>query len=71
MDIGKRMSYYLLKNVWKCTVFCKLAIKVSKKCYMTQKKNSKKSIWVLKNAEFYAEFKSVETESKNAPKKIY
>ena len=32
IDIGKKITFYFLQNVWKCTVFFAFAFKVCKKC---------------------------------------
>jgi hypothetical protein len=32
IDIGKKITFYFLQNVWKCTVFFAFAFKVWKKC---------------------------------------
>ncbi len=38
IDIGKKITFYFLQNVWKCTVFFAFAFKVCKKCYYDPKK---------------------------------
>ncbi len=38
IDIGKKITFYFLQNVWKCTVFFAFAFKVWKKCYYDPKK---------------------------------
>ncbi len=38
IDIGKKITFYFLQNVRKCTVFFAFAFKVSKKCYYDPKK---------------------------------
>jgi hypothetical protein len=37
IDIGKKITFYFLQNVWKCTVFLAYAFKVCKKCYYDPK----------------------------------
>ncbi len=37
IDIGKKITFYFLQNVWKCTVFFAFAVKVRKKCYYDPK----------------------------------
>ncbi len=37
IDIGKKITFYFLRNVWKCTVFFAFAFKVCKKCYYDPK----------------------------------
>ncbi len=37
IDIGKKITFYFLQNVWKCTVFFAFAFKVCKKCYYDPK----------------------------------
>ncbi len=37
IDISKEITFYGLKNVWKCTVFSHLQFKVCKKCYYDPK----------------------------------
>ncbi len=44
IDIGKKISFYFLQNVWKCTVFFAFAFKSSKSANMTQKKFFLKNI---------------------------
>ncbi len=38
IDIGKKITFYFLQNVWKCTVFFAFAFKVCKKCNYDPKK---------------------------------
>ncbi len=38
IDIAKKITFYFLQNVWKCTVFFAFAFKVCKKCYYDPKK---------------------------------
>jgi hypothetical protein len=38
IDIGKKITFYFLQNVQKCTVFFAFAFKVCKKCYYDPKK---------------------------------
>jgi hypothetical protein len=38
IDIGKKITFYFLQNVWKCTVFFAFAFKVCKKCYYDPQK---------------------------------
>ncbi len=54
-------------------VFCAFCFKVCKKCYYDPKQIfcEKKSKKISKNAEFHADFESVEKVVKNAPKKGY
>jgi hypothetical protein len=60
--IGKKITFYFLQNVWKCTVFFAFAFKVCKKCYYDPKKFflEKFHYGNQKNAEFYADFKFVD-----------
>jgi hypothetical protein len=44
IDIGKKITFYFLQNVWKCAVFFAFAFKVCKKCYYDPKKNFLKNI---------------------------
>ncbi len=44
IDIGKKITFYFLQNVWKCTVFFAFAFKVCKKCYYDPKKFFLKNI---------------------------
>ncbi len=37
IDIGKKITFYFLQNVWKCTVFSHLHLKFAKSAIMTQK----------------------------------
>ncbi len=38
INIAKKITFYFLENVWKCTVFFAFAFKVCKKCYYDPKK---------------------------------
>ncbi len=46
IDIGKKITFYFLQNVWKCTVFFAFAftVKYAKSAIMTQKKIFLKNI---------------------------
>ncbi len=58
IDIGKKITFYFLQNVWKCTVFFAFAFKIAKSAIITQKNVFLKNINMgIKNAEFYADFK--------------
>ena len=50
IDIGKKITFYFLHNVWKCTVFFAIAFKVCKKVLLWPKKffSWKISLWVSK-----------------------
>ncbi len=49
IDIGKKITFYFLQNVWKCIVFSNLHFKIAKSAIMTQKFFSWKiSIWISK-----------------------
>jgi hypothetical protein len=49
IDIWKKITFYFLQNVWKCTVFSHLHFKFAKSAIMTQKFVSwKLSLWVSK-----------------------
>ena len=37
VDIGKKITFFFLQNVWKCTVFFAFAFKECKKCYYDPK----------------------------------
>ncbi len=62
IDIAKKITFYFLQNVWKCTVFFAFAFKVCKKCYYDPKKFflEKYQYGYQKNAEFYADFEFVD-----------
>ncbi len=62
IDIGKKITFYFLQNVWKCTVFLAYAFKVCKKCYYDPKIVflEKYQYGYKKNAEFYADLKFVD-----------
>ncbi len=61
IDIGKKITFYFLQNVWKCTVFSHLHLKDAKSTIMTQKIFLEKYHYgYQKNAEFYADFKFVD-----------
>ncbi len=44
IDIGKKITFYFLQNVWKCTFFSHLHFKITKSAIMTQKKIFLKNI---------------------------
>jgi hypothetical protein len=69
IDIGKKITFYFLQNVWKCTVFFAYAFEVGKKCYYDQKKFflEKYQYGYQKNAEFYADFKFVDAGLQKCP----
>ncbi len=70
IDIGKKIAFYFSQNVWKYTVFSHLHLKYEKSDIMTQKKIFLKNINLgIQNAEFYAVFKFVDANLKNAPRK--
>jgi hypothetical protein len=57
----------MFENVW---FFSHLNLKYAKSAIMTQKNfSSKISIWVSKNAEFYADFKFVDADLNKCPQK--
>jgi hypothetical protein len=62
IDIGKKITFYFLQNVWKCIVFFAFAFKVCKKCYYYLKNFffEKYHYGYQKNAEFYADFKFID-----------
>ncbi len=61
IDNGKKITFYFLQNVGKCTVFFAFVFKVCKKCYYDQKKFilEKYRYGYQKKAEFCADFKFV------------
>ncbi len=68
IDIDKKITFYFLQNVWKCTDFFAFAFKVCKKCYYDPKKFFLKNINTgIKNAEFYADFKFVDADLNKCP----
>ncbi len=79
IDIGKKITFYFMQNVWKCTVFFAFRIKVCKKCYYEPKNFflEKYQYGYQKNAEFYADSKMPLTKvkskkpRKNAQKRKY
>jgi hypothetical protein len=62
IDNGKKIIFYFLQHVGKCTVFFAFAFKVCKKGYYDPKKFflQKYQYGYLKNAEFCADFKFVD-----------
>jgi len=69
IDIAKKITFYFLQNVWKCTVFFAFAFKVCKKCYYDPKHFflEKYQYGYQKNAEFYADFKFVDAGFQKCP----
>ncbi len=69
IDNGKKITFYFLQNVWKCTVFFAFAFKVCKKCYYDPKKifPEKYQYGYKKNAEFYADSKFVDAGFQKCP----
>ncbi len=69
IDIGKKITFYFLQNVWKCTVFFAFAFKVWKKCYYDPKEIflEKYQYGFQKNAEFHADFKYVDASFQKCP----
>ncbi len=69
IDIGKKITFYFLQNVWKCTVFFAFAFEDGKKCYYDQKKIflEKYQYGYQINAEFYADFKFVDAGFQKCP----
>ncbi len=69
IDIAKKITFYFLQNVWKCTVFFAYAFKVCKKCYYDPKKFflEEYQYGYQKNAEFYADFKFVDAGFQKCP----
>ena len=69
IDIGKKITFYFLQNVWKFTVFFAFAFKVCKKCYYDPKIFflEKYHYGYKKNAEFYADFKFVDADLNKCP----
>ncbi len=68
IDICKKITFYFLQNVWKCTVFSHLHLKFAKSAIITLKFVflEKYQYEYQRNAEFYADF---EFPFRNAPKK--
>jgi hypothetical protein len=71
IDIGKKITFYFLQNVWNCTDFFAFAFKVCKKCYYDPKHFflEKYQCGYRKNAEFYADFKFVDANLNKCPLK--
>jgi hypothetical protein len=69
IDKGKKITFYFLQNVGKCTVFFAFAFKVCKKCYYDPNKFflQKYHYGYLKNAEFFADFKFVDAGFQKCP----
>ncbi len=69
IDIGKKITFYFLQNVWKCTVFFAFAFKVCKKCYYDPKFFFLENYHYgyQKNAEFNADFKFVDDDLNKCP----
>jgi hypothetical protein len=61
IDIGKKITFYFLQNVYKCPFF-RICFKVCKKCSNDPQKKilEKYHYGYRKNAEFYAGFKLVD-----------
>jgi hypothetical protein len=57
IDIGKKITFYFLQNVWKCTDFFAFAFKLCKKCSYVPKIFflEKYQYGYQKNPEFYAD----------------
>jgi hypothetical protein len=62
IDIDKKITFYFLQNVWKCTVFFAFAFKVCKKCYYGPENFFLETYHYgyQKNAGFYADIKFVD-----------
>ena len=68
IDNDKKITFYFLQNVWKCTDFFAFAFKVCKKCYYDPKFFLEKYQYMYKkNAEFYADFKFVDADLDKCP----
>ena len=69
IDIGKKITFYFLQNVWKCTFFSHLHFKIAKGAIMTQQIFflEKYQYGYQKNAEFYADFKFVDAGFQKCP----
>ncbi len=69
IDIAKKITFYFCKMFENVQFFSHLHLKYAKSAIMTQKFLSWKiSIWVSKNAEFYADFKFVDAGFQKCPK---
>jgi hypothetical protein len=63
IDNGKKISFYFLQHVWKCT-FLAYAFKICKKCsYVLTNFFHQNEYKVSKNEEFYADSKFVQEKS--------
>ncbi len=71
IDIRKKITFYFLQNVWKCTVFFAFAFSDSKKCYYDPKNFflEKYQYGYKKKAKFYADFKFVDANLNKCPPK--
>ncbi len=70
IDIGKKITFYFLLNVWTCTVFSHLHFKIAN--VLLWPKNifcEKYQYGYQKNSEFYAYFKFVDADLNKCPKK--
>jgi hypothetical protein len=72
IEIGKKITFYFLQNVRKCTIFSHLNFKIAKSAIMGQNIFFLKNIkWVSngyqKNAEFYADFEFVDAGFQKCP----
>ena len=69
IDIGKKITFYFLQNVWNCTVFFEFVLKVCKKCcYDPKKIYLEKYHYGYQNiAEFSANLKFVYAGSQKCP----
>ncbi len=72
IDIGKKITFYFLQNVWKCTVFSHLHFKFAKSAIMTQKIFFLKNInmGVKKTQNFMLISNLLMSALRNAPNKI-
>jgi hypothetical protein len=69
IDIGKKITFYFLQKVWKCTVFFAFAFEDCKKCFYDPKNffREKYKYGYQKDAEFYADFKFVDAGFQKCP----
>ncbi len=71
IDIGKKITFYFLQNVRKCTVIFAFAFKVCKKCYYDPKKLCLENIirGIKKTQNFMLISNSLMPAFRNAPNK--
>ncbi len=73
IDLGKKITFYFLQNVWKCKVFSHLHFKIAKSAIMTQKKIFLKNIntGIKKTQNFMLISNSLMPAFRKAPNKSY